>query len=1230
MKTTNANENLAIERKFKVLVTISTVLLFSIAVSFAQDYRTCTDIHVGMQPSSAITGINDKGSGVYTCYQKQTINGNTIELAGTEGYLWYRRNGGSWTKTKNIDNNGVADIEFVPTGNTGYFLMADGQFLGGNGYTHGTTNCWESTDGMQWDPLVTTSNSALSLSWVKKIIHKSINGNIYVFIVDDSKIYRSPGTRPLSFTLLADFRNASLWIEDLEILSNGKAIMTTENAAVFVINDVLTNQIINLYSTNLIQIQISTSSGNDRPFKVELSSSGNIYLFQKSGQRINCYRNVNDLQNNTWYSEITTPVFGFSNWDFKIMNEKLFLMGQIISYKNQISDTDQWLYKFGTHVDIRDIFYTGSHYLFCTDGGIFEFDQDSLLTNAFRTTDITQHNIAAMDIQAVAVPNKYQGNRKLLLSYTWHEGIQIWDLDSGIYNVIMRGEELGVTSISKEMTFSDGRFHYIGHVGGPMERPKKFSFAENCHINQIGTCYGCSICIDGLSNLDQIPIGFQSALDPNNVNRCYFFKDNTIYRYDNGTITQFTIPSLGNFVSILIDDQHLIGSGATQKSKNIYFCFQNGIYASSDGGDTWSTIYQFNQNTSCDKRIEVVALLYNSSTSQEPNLVFSSNQWELYRLDLNIQNACPIRINIQSATTSWGQSGNVYNTLKSISCDTGNQNIYITCINGVYTGDIESTNGSDSILLKKLENLPTYWRGRNVAIDYNHNKIYMASSGYGIWAISRTTIPITAHPENRTICEGDSVSFMVATSGAGVSSQWQISTDGGNTFNNLSNSVNYSGMNSNMLTIRGATLSQSNYKFRCIISDPNSNSVTSRAALLIVNPLPIVAVENRNITMYIHDTTQLYATSTGLNYQWSPGLGLSATNIYDPQAFPSSTTTYTVSSTDFNGCRASDQVSISVIPYNMKIRVTPDDYPTDITWTLKKWDNNSVQSVRLGDHNNLTITEVCSTIDTYEFIIDDYYGDGICCQWGQGSYFITNNGDTVDNYRPSLDDPYYTRYEVIKLDTGTQQIVSIDFTADGFPGDLAWQITDANGTVIYPLDGTFMNMPTSVPNAPFSYLTKLHNLLPAGCYTLIVTDSYGDGICCDHGQGSILIHENNNPSPILAYIPLSNEPFNTLTRSFCVTSNSLAAKSTNDHTLSPDSVFYAADSGLHIANIYPNPTNDRLVYLHIENNSEATKNVQVEVKNSIGTLVHTEHVIIDRHVATTIQMNLPKALSAGI
>ncbi|HOW30910.1 MAG TPA: choice-of-anchor L domain-containing protein, partial [Bacteroidales bacterium] len=90
------------------------------------------------------------------------------------------------------------------------------------------------------------------------------------------------------------------------------------------------------------------------------------------------------------------------------------------------------------------------------------------------------------------------------------------------------------------------------------------------------------------------------------------------------------------------------------------------------------------------------------------------------------------------------------------------------------------------------------------------------------------------------------------------------------------------------------------------------NMVTGTAS--IGNPPAIVANAGSNVTICSGQSTQLNG-SGGALYSWSPATGLSATNIANPVANPSSTTIYTLTVTNAAGlCPSTANVTVFVNP----------------------------------------------------------------------------------------------------------------------------------------------------------------------------------------------------------------------------------------------------------------------------------------------------------------------------
>gem|GEM_PF-1268054 len=96
------------------------------------------------------------------------------------------------------------------------------------------------------------------------------------------------------------------------------------------------------------------------------------------------------------------------------------------------------------------------------------------------------------------------------------------------------------------------------------------------------------------------------------------------------------------------------------------------------------------------------------------------------------------------------------------------------------------------------------------------------------------------------------------------------------------------------------------------VTATNSGGSSSSNTNVTVNTLPI-ADAGLDATICAGANTGLAATG-GVTYLWTPAIGLSAPNIANPIASPSSTINYSVTVTDANGCVANDNVTVIVAP----------------------------------------------------------------------------------------------------------------------------------------------------------------------------------------------------------------------------------------------------------------------------------------------------------------------------
>lgn len=168
---------------------------------------------------------------------------------------------------------------------------------------------------------------------------------------------------------------------------------------------------------------------------------------------------------------------------------------------------------------------------------------------------------------------------------------------------------------------------------------------------------------------------------------------------------------------------------------------------------------------------------------------------------------------------------------------------------------------------------------------------------------------ISLQPANNSVCLNGDASFSVTATGTGLTYQWQISTDGGNTFANIT------GANAASYNLTAVTSAQNDTRYRVVVAGQTCGNVNSSAAILTVNPLPTVTLNASPYTnIYNGLTTTITASATPAGAQWnwtyggnplSSATGSSITVNHDGLG------DYAVTVTDVNGCvNSSNAISI--------------------------------------------------------------------------------------------------------------------------------------------------------------------------------------------------------------------------------------------------------------------------------------------------------------------------------
>ena len=142
---------------------------------------------------------------------------------------------------------------------------------------------------------------------------------------------------------------------------------------------------------------------------------------------------------------------------------------------------------------------------------------------------------------------------------------------------------------------------------------------------------------------------------------------------------------------------------------------------------------------------------------------------------------------------------------------------------------------------------------------------------------------IITPPQSATVTQSSSTSFSVTASGSGsgFTYQWQLSTDGGNTWNNINtagNSPAYSGYTSSTLSLSSVTADNDNYQYRCIVTNgvpcsdkfAQSNPATLMVSKSCISPAMVSQPDAASVTEggAASFTVNVNGGTTPYSFQW--------------------------------------------------------------------------------------------------------------------------------------------------------------------------------------------------------------------------------------------------------------------------------------------------------------------------------------------------------------------------
>jgi|GEM_PF-835128 len=217
-------------------------------------------------------------------------------------------------------------------------------------------------------------------------------------------------------------------------------------------------------------------------------------------------------------------------------------------------------------------------------------------------------------------------------------------------------------------------------------------------------------------------------------------------------------------------------------------------------------------------------------------------------------------------------------------CIASNTSFSVTATNAVSYQWQLSTNGGAAYSPAPGTNNTATYSISNATIDMNGYRYRVQVNGTCSQTITSNAailtviapVTISRQPSNITICETGNITFVTeGTSTIPVIYQWQVSTNGGTAFTNITNGGSYAGATTATLAVNNVAASMNNYQYRALLSSATCTSpaITSTAALT-VNARPTVQLTASPLTDLLPgQTTTISATispaPTGFNISWT-------------------------------------------------------------------------------------------------------------------------------------------------------------------------------------------------------------------------------------------------------------------------------------------------------------------------------------------------------------------------
>ncbi len=470
-----------------------------------------------------------------------------------------------------------------------------------------------------------------------------------------------------------------------------------------------------------------------------------------------------------------------------------------------------------------------------------------------------------------------------------------------------------------------------------------------------------------------------------------------------------------------------------------------------------------------------------SATSATLTLTGITGSLNNYQYRVIINNTCPSTVTSNAATLTVTTPAAITNQPASVTVCEGNNATFSVTATGpsnTYQWQVSTDGGTSWTNISGATTTSLNLTSVTTSMNGNRYRVVITSCGPAPLNSDAVTLTvngnasITTQPSNTNACTGGNASISVIASGSNLSYQWQVSTDGGTSWTNIS------GATSSTLTLTGITSGMNNNQYQVIVSNSCPSSVTSNAVTLTVSDPATISGHPVNATVCAGTNASFSVTAAGTNisYQWQvstdggttwnniPGatsatLNLSAVtstmhnNQYrvvvlscDPTGLnsaaailtvnnPASISNHPQSTTVCTGGNASFSVTASGTSVNYQWQVSTDggttwnNIPAATTSTLAV---NGVTSAMNGNQYRVLLSNICTTSQASNAAtlsvgavsaINNHPEDITVCAGSNATFAVTASG-TGNTYQWQVSTDGGTSWNNLSGETGSSLVIS--------------------------------------------------------------------------------------------------------------------------------------------------------------------------------------------------------------